>query len=52
MGGIPIIKHVFWSASRVAEAINGKRVILDLCVEATWALSANDASINKQWGFE
>lgn len=52
IGGIPTIKHVSWSESRVAEAINGKRVALDFRDDATWALSANDANINKQWGLE
>lgn len=52
IGGIPTIKHVLWSESSVAEAINGNRAVLDLCEDAIWALKANDASIIKQWGFE
>lgn len=52
MGGIPTIKHVSLSESRVAEAINGKRVDLVLRDEAICALSANDASIIKQCGLE
>lgn len=52
MGGIPTTKHVSWSESRVAEAINGKRVALIFLDDATWALNANDANIIKQWGLE
>lgn len=52
IGGIPTIKQVSWSESRVAEAINGKRLALVLREDATWALRANDANIIKQWGLE
>lgn len=52
IGGMPTIKQVSWSESRVADAINGKRVALVLWDDATWALSANDATIIKQWELE
>lgn len=48
IGGIPTIKQVSCSESRVAEAISGNRVALVLREDATWALRANDANIIKQ----
>lgn len=51
-GGIPTIIQVSWSESKIAEAINGKRVILFLFDKAVWAFNANEANIIKQWGLE